>query len=422
MTSSTAIVVRHITHDDIPEWTRTWSTGYLRPHAEETVNFIRDTIIGGRTIGAFEMDRCVGTYRSSPQAITVPGGTVLPACTISKVAVAGTHRRRGLLSRMLRMDMREAVERGEPVAILDAAEYPIYGRFGFGPATSMAWFEIDVHRAGLDRTHTDDTQGVELVTADEYRKLAPGAYERFRVTQSGALRRDSAWWRQATGQKVSPGSPWTEPFYAVHKDSGTGEVDGLLCFTAEETWEAMVPQSPLLIKDLVALSPVAERALLRYAVKVDWVSTVHLPYRAPDTLAPLWLSDPRAARITALSDYLWLRVLDVPRALSARTYGTEGSLVLRIQDAGGPAEGTWLLQGGPDGASCTRTSRTADISMDVRDLGSLYLGDEAPTRLSALGRVEEERTGAMGLADAMFRTARRPWSPRAAQYHQARPS
>jgi predicted acetyltransferase len=411
MTDSAVIDIRSVTEDDLPAWTRTWGNGYLRPYTESSVDAIRSTAAEDRLIGAFDMDRCVGTYRSSAQELTVPGGAFVPVSAISKVSVAGTHRRRGLLSRMVAMDLRGAFERGEPVAVLDAAQYPLYGRFGFGPATVMAWFEIDVHRARLDPRRTADTSGVLLVDSREYLKAAPGVYERLRAVQPGALRRDESWWQEATGQP--PGSGRSEPFFALHLDPDTGEADGLLCFSAEETWGAMLPQSPLWIRDLVAVSPQAEAALLRYAVTTDWVTTVHLPYRAPDTLLPLWLGDPRAARVSALSDYMWLRVLDTSRALSSRAYGIEASLVLEVTDAAGYAAGTWALEGGPDGASCIRTTRGPDLRIDVRDLSSLYLGDDSAARLAELGGIEEVRPGALARADAMFRTGRRPWSPRA---------
>ncbi|MEV5727889.1 MULTISPECIES: GNAT family N-acetyltransferase [Streptomyces] len=413
MTDSAVIDIRAVTEDDLPAWTRTWGNGYLRPYTEHSVDAIRATARQDRLIGAFDMDRCVGTYRSTPQELTVPGGAVLPVSAVSKVSVAGTHRRRGLLSRMVATDLRGAFERGEPLAVLDAAQYPLYGRYGFGPATAMAWFEIDVHRARLDPGRTADVSGVLQVDAREYLKAAPAVYERLRAVQHGALRRDEQWWLDATGQRPEGAAERPEPFFALHIDPDTGEADGLLCFSAEETWGSMLPRSPLWIRDLVAVSPRAEAALLRYAVTVDWVATVHLPYRAPDTLLPLWLGDPRAARISALSDYMWLRVLDTPRALSARTYGVEGGLVLEVTDAAGYAAGRWSLEGGPDGASCARTGRAPDLRIDVRDLSALYLGDDSATRLAALGGTEELRPGALARADAMFRTGRRPWSPRA---------
>ncbi|WP_329204816.1 GNAT family N-acetyltransferase [Streptomyces sp. NBC_00683] len=408
-----AIDVRYVRDEDVPEWTRAFSTGYLRPSVEGAADYMRVALADDRAIGAFDKGRCVGTYRSSVQELTVPGGARLPVSAVSKVSVAGTHRRRGLLNRMLDLDLRDAQQRGEPAVVLDAAQYAIYGRYGFGPATQMAWFEIDVHRAGLHRQQSGDRSDICLVGADEYFKLAPEAYERFRVAQHGALRRDTLWWQEATGQRIGPGSTWTEPFYAVHVDEASGDVDGLMCFSAQERWGAMLPQSPLQVRDLVALGPSAERALLRYAVSMDWVSTVHLPFRAPDTLAPHWLGDPRAARITALSDFMWLRILDLPRALSARTYSTEGAVVLEVDDPVGFAHGRWLLEGGASGATVSSTSRSADIALGVQHLSSLYLGDEAATRLAELGHVEELHPGALRRADALFRTGRRPWSPRA---------
>ncbi|MFI0978200.1 GNAT family N-acetyltransferase [Streptomyces sp. NPDC021093] len=425
MTAGTAVDVRHIDGADLPQWVRAWNTGYLRPGAgDDDIEFLSDSLAGDRLIGAFDKDLCVGTYRSSAQELTVPGGASLPAAAISKVSVAATHRRRGLLGRMTEQDLRDTADREVPLVVLDAAQYPLYGRFGFGPATSMAWYEIDVHRAGIDPAWASAAPGVQLVDAAAYAKLAPQAYERFRTTQAGALRRDDTWWQEATGQRISPGSSWTEPFYAVHEDPAGGGIDGLLCFTAEETWQSMLPRTPLYVRDLVAATPQAERALFRYAVTADWVSTVHLPYRAPDTLLPQWLGNPRAARITALSDYMWLRILDVPRALAARGYAAEGALVLQVDDAAGHAQGRWLLEAGPDGADCARSARPADLQLDVRDLARLYLGEETAVRLGQLGLAQELRPGGLARADALLRTARRPWSPRAATGNaalQARP-
>ncbi|NUW08173.1 GNAT family N-acetyltransferase [Streptomyces sp. CAI-21] len=421
--SQSDIEVRSISGDDVEEWVRTWNTAYLRPPSVEIADFLRDGLLSDRAIGAFELDRCVGTYRSAFQELTVPGGNVLPVSAISKVSVVGTHRRRGLLTRMVQLDLQRAMEREEPLIVLDAAQHSIYGRYGFGPGTSMAWFEIDVHRTRLDPRRTEDLQGVEVVDPLEYRKLASEAYERFRVMQPGALGRGEAWWQEFTGERVPPGATWAEPYYAVFR-APNGQVDGLLCFTAEETWGSMVPESPLQVRDLIGLTPEAERALVRYAATIDWVSKVYLPYRSPDSLVPYWLGDPRAARVTTLTDYMWIRMLDVPSALAARTYGLEASLVVRVYDKAGFADGTWLLDGSADGASCVRTSQSADITLDVQELASLYLGDESATRLADLGRLEAARPDSVVRADAMFRTGRRPWSPRAAtgtQLGQAKP-
>ncbi len=136
-------------------------------------------------------------------------------------------------------------------------------------------------------------------------------------------------------------------------------------------------------------------------VKSDW--------RAPDDLLPHLLPNPPAARITMHADWLWVRILDVVRALEARTYEGEGALVLEVVDGSGTAGGRYLLEASPAGASCTATTRSADLTLDVRELATLWLGDESVARLVALGRVREERAGAGRGADALLRTSRRPW-------------
>ncbi|MGO4423847.1 sterol carrier protein domain-containing protein, partial [Streptomyces sp. MCAF7] len=134
-------------------------------------------------------------------------------------------------------------------------------------------------------------------------------------------------------------------------------------------------------------------------------------YRPPDDALPLLLGDPRAAQIVTYADFLWLRPLDVPRLLEARTYPVAGSLVLELSDRAGLAGGRYLLDAGPDGADCAPTTRSADLTMDIGELGTLWLGDESAVRLAALGRVTEEREGAAALADLLLRTSRRPWCP-----------
>jgi predicted acetyltransferase len=147
---------------------------------------------------------------------------------------------------------------------------------------------------------------------------------------------------------------------------------------------------------------------------VDWITRVRTGYRAPDDLLPLLLPDPRAARTVTHADWLWVRILDVVRALQSRTYGAEGSLVLEVRDASGPglSGGRFRLDASRDGASCTPTTAGGvDLVLGLGGLGALWLGDESVVRLVALGRVTEERTGAAVRADALFRTSRRPWCP-----------
>ncbi|MBL1101652.1 GNAT family N-acetyltransferase [Streptomyces coffeae] len=399
---------------DLTSWTLALNTGFLRPPeaSKEDVELRRAQTDLDRTQGAYDGDRCIATFRSFAQRLTAVGGAEVPADAISNVTVSPTHRRRGLLNRMMDHDLRAAKERGEVVASLIAAEYPIYGRYGFGPATWVTEWRVDVARAGLDPRYSGPADGgrVDLADGDEVRELGPTLHERLRARLHGVIDRSEVWWRRNTGLQPTPSFPWSEPFYAVYR-SPEGTVDGLLSYTADDRWEAKRAQNTATVSGLIAVTPAAERALWHFLLSIDWVMYVNTGLRAPDDLLPLLLGDPRAAQTTTCADFLWLRPLDVPRLLTARTYPAEGSLVLELRDRAGLAGGRFSLEAGPDGADCAPTTRAADLTMDIAELGTLWLGDESAVRLAALGRVTEEREGAAALAERLLRTARRPWCP-----------
>ncbi|PZT75645.1 GNAT family N-acetyltransferase [Streptomyces sp. AC1-42W] len=413
----TDLDIRPITPSELPDWLRALNTGFLRPPTptDEQVAGHRSHMDIARTRGAFDGGRCVATFRSFAQELTAVGGAAVPADAITNVSVSATHRRRGLLTRMMAADLAAAKERGDVAATLIAAEYPIYGRYGFGPAATGTEWEIDTHRTGLDRQRRVPADGdggrIDLVDGAEVRKLGPGLHERLRASRHGVVDRDERWWEQATGESPSPFHPWVEPFSVVYRGPD-GTVDGLLSYRVDETWsDAKQPLNGAKVSDLIAVTPAAERALWHYLCSVDWVSTIRTGLRPADDLAPLLLPNPRAARVVTQADFLWVRVLDVVRALEARTYAVPGSLVLEVRDAAGLASGRFHLDAGADGAACAPTTRSADLAMDVRDLGTLWLGDESVLRLAALDRVEELTPGAAARADALFRAARRAWCP-----------
>ncbi|KOY56254.1 GNAT family N-acetyltransferase [Streptomyces sp. XY332] len=407
--------VRPIAASELPEWLRAVNTGFLRPErvTESDLAQRAEHTDLERTLGAFDAGtgRCVATFRSFAQELTVPGGAAVPASAVTNVAVLPTHRRQGLLTRMMAAELAAAQARGDVVATLISAEYPIYGRYGFGSAASIAEWEIDVSRTGLDPRWSGPADGgsIELVDVAEAHALGPGLHERLRAVSPGAVSRDARWWRLACGLEETSLRPYKDKFHAVYR-TADGEPAGIAVYTADDHWtEAKVPLNTVQVKELIALTPEAERALWHFLCSIDWVLKVRTGYRAPDDLVPHLLPDPRAATIVTASDFLWVRVIDVVRALGARTYAVPGVLVLEVTDAAGPAAGRYRLDAGT--GECTVTEEPADLRLDVSELGSLYLGDESAVRLGALGRIREERPGALALADAVFRTARRPWCP-----------
>ncbi|WP_406353324.1 GNAT family N-acetyltransferase [Streptomyces sp. NBC_00658] len=414
MTHRDAIDVRAITEAETPDWIRALNTGFLRsPAVTETEIADRSSyIIPERTLAAFDAGRCVATFRSFPQELTTVGGTPVPADAITNVTVTATHRRRGLLTRMMATDLAAAKERGDVVATLIAAEYPIYGRYGFGPATTAAEWTIEVPRTGLDPRWSGPADGarIDLVDGEDVRKIGPELHERLRRTQPGAVSRDERWWQVNTGVLILDRAPWTEPFYAVYR-SAAGEVEGLVSYESDDKWHDKQPHDTADVNWLIAVTPAAERALWQYLCSIDWITKVKTGWRSPDDLLPHFLPDPRAARISTQADWLWVRILDVVRALEARTYGGTGTLVLEVTDRDGLSAGRYRLDAGPDGAACAPTTQNAELTLDVGELARLWLGDESAVRLAALGRVREERAGAASVADALLRTSRRPWCP-----------
>ncbi|MCS0600569.1 GNAT family N-acetyltransferase [Streptomyces sp. LP11] len=403
--------VRSSTDADFEDWHRALNTGFLRPPVPAPEVLEARRAVPGRRLGGFDAGRCVATLRSFDQELTAVGGTPVPANAISNVTVSPTHRRRGLLSRMMERDLRAARDRGDVVATLIAAEYPIYGRYGFGPATSTTEWTVDVPRAGLDPRWSGPEDGgrIDLVDGEDVRKLGPELHERFRRAQPGAVSRNELWWRLNTGALRF--GPWTEPFYAVYL-SASGEVEGMAAYRSDDVWHGKQPQNTAEVDWLLTVTPAAGRALWRYLCSVDWITKVKSGWRGPDDLLPFHLPDPRAARVTEQADWLWVRILDVVRALEARSYDGTGALVLEVADAGGYTGGRFRLEASPAGASCVPVSgASADLTLDVGELARLWLGDESVSRLAAAGLVREEREGAAREADALFRSSGRPWCP-----------
>lgn len=414
-TSTPTLDLRNVSEAEFGDWLKAVNIGFLRPPvvgANDLAGRLANSDLT-RTQGVFDDGRCVATFRSFAQELTVVGGATVPTSAVTNVTVSPTHRRRGLLGRMMANDLAAAKERGEVAATLIAAEYPIYGRYGFGPATWTAEWEVDTARSGLDPRWSGPADGgrIELVGAEDVRKLGPELFERFRAAQPGAVSRSARWWDVNTGAARLDDRTWTEPFWALFR-SAEGEAEGLAAYHADETWtDAKQPLNTATVRGLLGLTPAADRALWHFICSVDWITKVRTGYRAPDDLLPLLLPDPRAARMVTHADFLWLRVLDVVRALEARTYATAGTLVLEITDASGFASGRYRLDADASGAVCVPTGERADLALDVRELGALYLGDESAVRLAALGLAAEETAGAAVRADALLRTPRRAWCP-----------
>jgi predicted acetyltransferase len=377
------------------------------PSEEEASGFMRILPLD-RMHAAFDDGALVGGAGVFPFHLTVPGGDV-PCAGVTVVGVLPTHRRRGLLTRMMRAQLADIAARGEPLAALWASEAGIYGRFGYGLATQNARIELDRYRVALAVPERREGT-VRLVGHEEALELLPAIYERVRAETSGFHSRSGEWWAHHSLVDDEVYRRGSGPlFRALLELEGVPEAYALYRVTHE--WSEGYPASRLIVREEVSASPVAIREIWRFLLGIDLIARVSNRTMAPDHPLFLLVAEPARLRFR-LGDGLWVRLVDVRAALTGRAYAAEGSLVLDLEDGFCPWNaGRWKLEAGPDGVSLRRSRRSADLRLGVAALGSAFLGGFSFERLVRAGQVEELRGGTAARADALFRTARAPWSP-----------
>ncbi|MEU9880902.1 GNAT family N-acetyltransferase [Streptomyces phaeochromogenes] len=371
---------------------------------------------GGLWWSALEMDRClltltadgrpVGTAAAHSFELTLPGETLVPAAGVTAVGVLPSHRRQGVLSAMMRHQLAELRAGGEFLSVLLASEAPIYGRFGYGPATYTAQLTVPRHKAALavprargvaDAPATGSDNGsVEVLRRAECGEILEEVYDRYRRAQPGALSRPHRWWALRAGQPPISPAP---RYVAVHRDAD-GVPDGYASYSVES--------GTLTVDETIATDDAVFTALARFVLGHDLVSQVVFKHVPPGHPLRWLFADFRAGEVSGDMDWLWVRLLDVPRALTARGWFTDGELVLDIDDPFFGEHGRYLLTVRDGKADCVPTDRKPDLSMDVRDLGSVYLGGTAPSTLVRAGHIQAHRPGAATLADSLFRADRPP--------------
>ena len=407
-----ALDVRPIREDELVPWLDAQTTAFLaRIEAEKVAEEVREHWDFRRVWGAFDDDRVVGTMRTYATELTVPGHAQIKASAVTQVAVRPTHRRRGLLRRMVAAEHVAARDRGEVASMLYASEGTIYGRFGYGIACQTAAWIVDLTTTRFHDAAGGRSGSIELLDIDEAAvDLARDVYERARRQQPGEIWRRPITWKSDFGLA---GRAWGETwkgFLAIHRaDDGT--VDGFARYHAEAKWEHRQPRGTLTVDDLHAVSANAELALLRFLADVDLVTTLRIEGRTPTDRLRWLLTDPRALRIDELGDGLWVMLHDVPAALEARRYERTGSVVLELTGTGPDFAGRTrvALDAGPDGAQAAETRVPADLTIHAAALGAAYLGGSRLRDAVLATGVDEHRAGALDEADALLACRDAPW-------------
>jgi predicted acetyltransferase len=390
------VTIRPATDDDFVAMTVVDARAFGDVWKDEDRELFRPNLELDRFRLAMDGDDIVGVAGSYGMELTVPGGAQVRAGGVTWVAVAVTHRRRGLLRRLIGEIHDDIATRGEPLAMLTASEAGIYERFGYGVATSWRVVEIDRRRTALADRHRSDDR-IRIATPRDHLEEIHAVYDRYRRSRVGAVNRSMNWVR-----------------VRVH-DHGEGATlalhpDGFAIWKVTEDWNDGFPAHRVELFDLIACTPESHAALWNAVLSIDLAGPIRSTGAvAEDDPLPYLLNDPRQLRTTNLNDMLWIRPMDVPAVLSARTYGTDDRLVVELADDGAPGGGTrWRIDGAPDGAAVRKVRSRPDLVTDRASLGAMYLGGVRPSLLAAGRRLEARSDEALRRADHFFSSLQRP--------------
>jgi predicted acetyltransferase len=355
-----------------------------------------------RTLVLRDGGRIVAATSIFTREITVPGA-VAPMAGVTMVGVQPTHRRRGMLTTLMHRQLADIHEEGrEAIATLWASESAIYGRFGYGMASMVAELEVSTPEAALRRA--PDLQ-VELHEPDQAMDAMRAVHEQVRPTLPGMLDRHGRWWTtrihdpewdregaQPLRAAVIPGAA-----YAL--------------FAIRTGYESGRPSGQVRVREALSTDPDAHAAIWSFLLGLDLTRQVVWDLAPVDEPLPHMLGEARAVR-TLVTDGLWLRIVDLPRALQERTYGEPFEVVFEVTDGICPWNaGSWAMRWDGTEAACARTQRPAALELSIAELGAAYLGGTTLDALARAGRVDDLRSGALGPVSRSFMSDRAPWCP-----------
>ena len=333
----------------------------------------------------------------------MPGASV-PCAGVTVVGTYPTHRRRGVLRAMMRAQLDDVHERGDPVAMQWASDELIYGRFGYGLASWVG--DASIPREAQFTVSVEHRRRLRLVEKQEALELFPQVWELLRPQIPGMLGRTSAWWESRILFDSPEGRHGAGPMHFVALELD-GRAEGYAVYRHRPKWEHGVPSGEVEVLEAMALDGAATAELWRFLLDIDWSAKTSMFLLPVDHQLFHLLANPRRMNYR-IFDGLWVRLVDVGAALSARRYAQDGSIVFDVIDSFCPwNEGRWKLENGV----ASRTEGAADLRLDVALLGGSYLGAIAFSALLRSGRLEELTPEAAARADALFLWNRAPWCP-----------
>ena len=357
-----------------------------------------------RNRGAFDGTRLVGAAGAYSFELTVPGGRVA-AAGVSNVTVLPSHRRQGLMRRMMTGLLADARGRGDVLSALWSSEVPLYGRFGFGVAsvtthTVIEKFPLIPHRLAPPPAK------VVLIDAEEAKAALPPLFDRKRRHVPGMFARSPDWWElEVFADYPRHRRDASSHRYALAVDED-GQAVGYAQYRTRGSWEGIGIGVTVILEEMIALTPQAHSGLWEFLVNQDLIEQIRAWNISGETSLHQVFSNFRESQ--KLNDGLWVRILDVEAALSARRYSADGCLVLAVFDPIDKRASRYRLEASEGVGVCRGTSENPDLTLDMEDLSAGFLGRPRFRHLRSLGRVEGPPQACV-LADAMFTWYPQPW-------------
>lgn len=361
----------------------------------------REDILIAEDVSDPEHPFLVGTSIIYPARLTVPGGNSLKIAWLTMIAVASTHQGRGLWAQLSAQGLGKLIERGYPVVCGVPTHTSIYDGFGAGVATYSHTYSIDRRSAKLRKAPRSNR--AREVNASEASHHLPEIYDRWCAATTGAVDRRPAWWDDVLQDRPSSRGRGSALNYTIHPD-------GFLTYRVidQVPHGFRPPLGTVVVEDFCAITGEAHTELLQTLLVMESFDDVQIDVPVDDPL-PLKLRDPRAARTQGVTDFLWVRINDVPEVLGTREYFADAEVVLDITDPLDLAGGRFLLQTRDGVGKCTPHDGPPDVELGLAELATIFMGAHQPSHLSRANRMTELRAGALDDLDAAFSTERAPF-------------
>jgi predicted acetyltransferase len=388
--------------DDFVAFDNALYSVFLKDPRRDETELSRNLTDLDRMFGFHDGTRWASTAGDYRKQVILPGGALVPVAAVTAVTVSPAHRRRGLLTQMMRYQLDGIRARGtEALAMLFASETMIYGRFGYGLASQNAALSGQVRDLGF-RPEVDLGHGTVTET-DAATLLAhgPGIYDRMLTGLPGRMDRPRPWWDYLIHDNDERRKGSGSIRFALHHEPDDTP-SGFAIYRPKSDWSATGPNGTLHIEEVRATNPRAYARIWRFLLEIDLVRSITFNGAAIDEPLRYLVADQRALQCE-VNDGIFVRLVDVGRALALRCYGAPIDIVLDVRDEFCPWNtGRYRLRGDLDGAACESTSAPADIAISARDLGAIYLGGTSVAQLVAADLVDELTPGSALRAAVAF--------------------